>query len=61
MEQQPIHKYCWKCLSPVVGEGVHDAEGHLYCEASCRRENYIEIRKDNDDRLLDRYKKGFKT
>jgi hypothetical protein len=60
MEQQPIHNYCWKCLSIIIGEGVHDAEGHWYCDAGCRREFWVEQRKCCDERLPDGCKGGWR-
>lgn len=37
-EWKQSHRYCKKCLSPIVGEGE-------FCDFECRKEYYAEQRK----------------
>lgn len=41
--------HCKKCLSIVVGKGVRDVHGNIFCDRDCRKDWWSENRKENDD------------
>lgn len=41
--------YCKKCLSIVVGKGVRDVLGNIFCDSGCRKNWWEDNRKSADE------------